>query len=70
MTKVYIDNEEKKLDKNGVVHEEKFKINTKSQPLLSGIINNPVIIKEEFTGPKLSGTAEDIIAALNRRPSK
>lgn len=62
ITEVYINNEVAELDQN----EVSFKVKTNGRPLLSGIINKPVTIKQEYTGSKLSGSVEDILASLSR----
>lgn len=67
-TQVIIGNEKKELDENGEVQGRGFKVNTKGQPLLSGIINKPVTVKQEFTGTQFSGNVDDIIAALRQGP--
>lgn len=65
-TEVYINNEKVELDQNGEVLEKGFKVKTNGRPLLSGIINKPVTVKQEYTGSQLSGSVEDIIAALSQ----
>lgn len=65
-TEVYINNRKVELDQNGEVREENFIVKTNGYPLLSGIVNKPVTVKQEFTGSQFSGSAEDIIAALSR----
>lgn len=71
-TKFLIDNQERELNKDGELQEETFKIQTKKkgQPLLSGIINKPVVIQQNYTGISLTGNADEIIAALNNKPRR
>jgi hypothetical protein len=64
--KFTINNKKVEVGQNGEVREESFKVKTNGYPLLSGIVNKPVTVKQELTGSQLSGSAEEIIAALSR----
>lgn len=67
-TEVYINGERKELDQNSKVKEKDFEVNTDARrPLLSGIVNKPVTIKEDFVGASFTGSPAEALAALLKR---
>lgn len=72
-TKIMIDGKEKALDADAEVKGETFTVNlnnAQGRPLLSGIITQPVSVEQRHTGIKLTGSVDDIMAALSRRSRK
>ncbi len=64
-TEVTIDGKKADLDKNGEVKASGFTVKTSGQPLLSGIISQPVTIKQEHNGSQYSDSVDAILKMLS-----
>lgn len=64
-TEVTLDGQKTPVDSKGEVKTADFTVKTSGQPLLSGIVTQPVSIKQTHKGSELSGSVDEILKMLS-----